>query len=90
MSSRQKKMEFEEEKHNDLKRIEDTKMRIDEKRFELEQSTFVMKKEQIKFQTDYEKNRVLLQRIELFKKREELKVQNPNITDEFLDKHFPL
>jgi hypothetical protein len=90
MSSRQKKMEFEEEKHNDLKQIEDTKMRIDEKRFELEQSTFVMKKEQIKFQTDYEKNRVLLQRIELFKKREELKVQNPNITDEFLDKHFPL
>jgi hypothetical protein len=90
MESRQKKLDFEFEKHNDLKRIESNKIRLDEKRLEMEHSQFVLKKQQIQFQTDYEKNRVLLQKMEMFKRREELKKTNPNITDELLDKLFPM
>jgi hypothetical protein len=90
MESRQKKLDFEFEKHNDLKRIESNKIRLDEKRLEMEHSQFVLKKQQIQFQMDYEKNRVLLQKMEMFKRREELKKTNPNITDELLDKLFPM
>jgi hypothetical protein len=90
MDARQKRMRFELDQHNDMKKIEGSKIRIDEKRLDMEHSTFELKREQLKFQTDYEKNCVLLQKMELFKKREELKSQNPNLTDEFLDRLFPL
>jgi hypothetical protein len=56
MSSRKEKMTFEKERHDDLKSIENHKLRLDEKRLELEMTSFQLKHEQKKLQTDYEKN----------------------------------
>jgi hypothetical protein len=89
MSSRKEKMSFEKERHDDLKTIENHKLRLDEKQLELEMTSFQLKHEQMKLQTDYEKNKVTLQKIELFKRREELKKKH-NISDEVCDLHFPM
>jgi hypothetical protein len=77
------KMKFELEKHNDLKIQHDEKM-------ELEKKKYKMHEQEMSIRLDNEKNKRILSKVEIFKARLEFKKQDPTISDEFLDLHFPL
>ena len=82
------KMTFDNQRHTDLKNIESEKLRIESDRLEMERSTLHMRKEQISAQTCLEKSRIVLLKLEMFKTREGIKKEYPNVTDEYLNTHF--
>jgi hypothetical protein len=77
------KMKFELEKHKDLKVQHDEKM-------ELEKKKYKMHEQEMNIRLDNEKNKRILSKVEIFKARLEFKRQDPNISEEFLDLHFPM
>jgi hypothetical protein len=77
------KMKFDLEVHNDLKVQHDEKMKLEKLKYEMQEKEMNMRLEN-------EKNKKILSKVEIFKARMEFKKQEPNISDEFLDLHFPL
>jgi hypothetical protein len=73
---RQLKMKFELDIHNDLKRQHVEKMSIEKTRLEME-------KEELQ-------NKKILNKVEILRARIEFKKQDPTITEEFLNIHFPM
>jgi hypothetical protein len=65
-----------------IKEIESEKLRIESERLELEKRAANAKQNQIDTQT-------LLLKLDVLKKRETLKAEFPNLTEEYLDKNFP-
>jgi hypothetical protein len=97
MKSRETKSFFEKERHVDMKRFHDTKISIDERRCEIDERRYKMEvdnselnKERIKAQTKLDEQKRMLVKLEMFKLRQSLKKEDPNVTDEYLDEHFPL
>ena len=87
--NRNVKMNFEMQRHNDMKTLESEKIALDKARFEMERDNMELKKEHISVQTNLEKSKIILLRLEMFKKRQEIKKEYSEVTDEFLNEHFP-
>jgi hypothetical protein len=77
------KMKFDLEVHNDLKVQHHEKMKLEKLKYEMQEKEMNMRLEN-------EKSKKILSKVEIFKARMEFKKQDPNISDEFLDQHFPL
>ena len=83
------KMNIEKQRNKDLKEIESQKLRIENERLEMDRATIVMRKEQMSVQTCLERSKVVLLKLEMFKTREGIKKEYPNVTEEYLNTHFP-
>jgi hypothetical protein len=83
VEQRKIKMKFELEKYNQSKVEHSEKMEIEKKRLEMET-------EEMKLQIADTKNKLILNRVEIFKARLAFKEKDPTISEEFLDIHFPL
>ena len=89
IETREKKMIFEKEKHQDMKVWEEKKITIEVERLGMEKDTMKLKYDTMKTQNSLEKSRIVLLRLEMYKERELIKKNNPDVTDEYLDKMFP-
>jgi hypothetical protein len=96
IETRDAKMNFEREKHKDMKEIEKERLTIDKERLAMEKETIMMKKdkivaqkEQLVAQAGVEKSRIVIMRMEMFKNRLTLKKEFPDVTDEYLATQFP-
>ena len=89
IETREKKMIFEKEKHQDMKVWEEKKIHIEVERLGMEKDTMKLKYDTMKTQNSLEKSRIVLLRLEMYKERELIKKNNPDVTDEYLDKMFP-
>ena len=65
-------------KHEQIK--EQTKM---------EKHNMEMKEKHMKAQTSLENNKIVLLKLEIFKERQRIKKENKDVTEEYLDHHFP-
>jgi hypothetical protein len=79
---RDAKMKFEKDKYDYMKNIESEKLRIDQVRLKMEQDGIEIKQQQ-------EKSRSVLLRLQIFRERQELKKQYPDLTDDYLEATFP-
>ena len=68
-----------------MKSIENEKLAIDKERLKMEKDSMLIRVEQITAQTNVEKNRNLLLRLEIFKERQTIKKEFPDVTDEYLN-----
>jgi hypothetical protein len=96
MKSRESKSRMESLRHKQMMKIQDTRINldkrrieIDEKRYELEIDNSELNRQRIKAQTQLDEQKRLLVKLEMFKLRTSLKKENPEISEEYLDKHFP-
>ena len=87
--TRKQRINFEFRRHNDMKSIENEKLAIDKERLKMEKDSMLIRVEQITAQTNVEKNRNLLLRLEIFKERQTIKKEFPDVTDEYLNENFP-
>ena len=87
--SRKEKFDFEMERHNDLKNIESEKLKLEKERLNMERDNMRMKQNYITAQTNLEKNKIILLRMEMFKERQRIKKENPTITEDDLNELFP-
>jgi hypothetical protein len=83
VEQRKIKMKFELEKYNQSKVEHSEKMEIEKKRLEMETK-------EMKLRIADTKNKLILNRVEIFKARLAFKEKDPTISEEFLDIHFPL
>jgi hypothetical protein len=97
LKSRETKMYYEKKRHEEMKKFQDNKINIDTKRCEIDEKRFKMEidnaelnRERIKAQTKLDKQKRLLVKLEMLKLRQALKKDDPNVTDEYLDKHFAM
>ena len=88
-NNRKEKMDFEMERHNDLKNIESEKLKLEKERLNMERDNMRMKQSYITAQTNLEKNKIILLKMEMFKERQRIKKENSTITEEDLDNLFP-
>ena len=89
IETRNKKMMYENSRHTDMKILEEKKIRIAEQRLEMEESSTRIKNETLIIQRNLEKSKIVLLKLEMFKEREAVKKNNPNITDDYLNNLFP-
>lgn len=80
---------FKDKRHTDLKKLEEKKLNLEERRFNMETDTIRIKNENLKVQNNVERTKLVLLKLEMFKEREVIKKNNPNITDDYLNSHFP-
>ena len=83
------KMMFERQRHTDMKTIESAKLVIEKERLKMDRDNMNMKMQQIMAQTSVEKSRMVLLRLDIFKSREGIKKEYPEVTEEYLNTHFP-
>ena len=76
-------------KFDKLKKIEAEKLKIEQLSLQMDQDNNTVKQEHISAQTKLENNKILLLRLEIFKERQRIKKENPEICEDFLDEHFP-
>ena len=55
----------------------------------LKREQTIAQKEQLIAQTSVEKSRIVIMRMEMFKSRQSIKKEYPDVTDEYLNTHFP-
>ena len=89
IETRNKKMMYEHNRHTDMKRIEEKKIRLEEQRLQMEESSTRIKNETLIIQKNLEKSKIVLLKLEMFKEREAIKKNNPDITDDYLNNLFP-
>ena len=87
--ARKNKINFEIERHNDLKTLEEEKLKIERQRLEMERDTIKLKHEHMQVQATLERSKIALLRLEMFKAREEIKKNNSAVTDDYLNSLFP-
>lgn len=89
IETRDKNINFEKMKHNDMKEIEERKIKIEKERLDMERDTMKLKHEQLLVQNTLERSKLALLRLEIFKARLEIKKANPDVTDDYLNIHCP-
>ena len=89
IESRTVKMNFEMAKHNEMKTIELARLQLEMDRFQMERDTMVMQEEQISVQTNLKKSRIVLLHLEMFKQRQDIKKEYPDVTEEYLNENLP-
>ena len=89
VETRNAKINFEIKKHDDLKNIEAAKLKIEQERLQMDRDNMSMKRQHISAQTKLENSKIVLLRLEMFKERQRIKRENPGLTEEYLDEHFP-
>jgi hypothetical protein len=87
---RKSKLLFEKERHSDIKKIEATKISIQKERLTMEKESKMLVNSQIMAQTKLDNQKAMLVKLEMYKEHLALKNSNPDISDKFLDKHFPI
>jgi hypothetical protein len=95
MKSRESKNRMESLRHQEMKKLQATRIKldakrceIDEKRYQLEMDNSALNRERIRAQTQLDDQKRMLVKLEMFKLRTELKKDNPDISEEYLDRHF--
>jgi hypothetical protein len=81
MQSRKDKLVFETKKHDELKQIEKQKLGIEERRFRLDEKRLLA-------QSEIDQQKLLLVQMEVFEKREQMKKNNPHITESEINRRF--
>ena len=89
VESRKEQMNLERNKYEYMKTYQSEQLQIEKERLQMEKDSLYMKQEQIMIQTNLEKGKVVLQRMELFKQRQSIKKDYPEVTEEYLNEHFP-
>jgi hypothetical protein len=82
IETRERKIKLETDKLNYMKSVESEKLRIDNERLKMEMQGMKVKDKQ-------EQGILILQRFNIFKQRQEIKRQYPDMTDEYLEQTFP-
>jgi hypothetical protein len=97
MKSREFKSNIEKEKHMEMKRFQDTKIliekkrcEIDEKRYRMEIDNSELNRERIIAQTKLDEQKRMLVKLEMFKLRQQLKREDPTVSEEYLNELFPI
>ena len=72
-----------------MKKIEEEKMSIERERLSMEKHTMKLKHEQMIVQNNLERSKLSLMRMEMFKERMAIKKANPEVSEDYLDEHFP-
>jgi hypothetical protein len=101
MECRRTKMKFEQERHEDIKKIEHDKLQdlnkreakklsLDEERLKLESKAIEMKMKRESVLYSQERKNLMLLNMKIFKERQQMKKDDPTLTDEYLDKYFKL
>ena len=72
-----------------MKKIEEEKMSIERERLTMEKHTMKLKHEQMIVQNNLERSKLSLMRMEMFKERMAIKKANPEVSEDYLDEHFP-
>ena len=88
VETRNARMCFDREKHSDLKLIESQKLTIEKERLQMEKDNLSMRKDHVLAQTSLEKNRIVLLKLEMFKTRQGIKKEYPEVTEEYLNTNF--
>ena len=89
IETRNSTIKFETLKHNDMKELEERKIMIENERLMMERDTMKLKHEQMVVQNRLERSKLALLKLEIFKARQEIKKVNPDVTDDYLNNHFP-
>ena len=89
IESRDRNMNFEREKHKDMKGIESAKLSIEKERLEMEKRTLMLKHDNMIIQKQAEQSKIVLLRLEIYQVRQKIKKDDPNVTEEYLDIKFP-
>ena len=89
VETRNSKMKFEMKRHEELKSIESEKLKIEKERLQMDKDNNTFKQEHLSAQTKYENNKILLLRLEIFKERQRIKKENPELCEDYLDEIFP-
>ena len=89
LETRKNKMLFEKERHTDLKKLETEKLLIQRERLAMERDTMKLKHQHMETQNSLERSKIALLRLEMFKERQEIKKNNPEVTDDYLNSQFP-
>ena len=87
--TRDAKMKFEMKKHDELKSIEAEKLKIEKERLQMDRDNNAIKQEHISAQTKLENTKIVLLKLEMFKERQRIKKENPELTEDYLDEYFP-
>jgi hypothetical protein len=62
---------------------------LEEKRFNMEENSIRLKNEGIAINNTMERSKLILLKMDMFNKHQEMKKKNPNMTDDDLDNLFP-
>ena len=89
VETRNARMSFDRERHSDLQLIESQKLTIEKERLQMEKDNLSMRKDHVLAQTSLEKNRIVLLKLEMFKTRQGIKKEYPEVTEEYLNTNFP-
>ena len=89
VETRDAKMQFEIRRHDEMKDIEAQKLKIEKERLQMDRDNNVIKQDHIFAQTKLENSKIVLLRMEMFKERQRIKKENPELTEDYLDKYFP-
>lgn len=89
IKTREQQMIFQERQHMDMKQLENEKINIERERLNMEKNTMKLKHQTMETQNNLEKSKIVLVRLEMFEKRENIKKTNPLVTEEYLNTHFP-
>ena len=87
--TRQKRMMFEQKKHEDLTTLEEKKINIELERLNMERNTMKLTHQNMIIKNNLEKSRIVLLRLEMFKNRQSIKLADPSVDDDYLNKYFP-
>ena len=87
--TRDNKFLFETKKYNEMKKLEEKRIMLEEKRLGMEEHSIHLKNESLVINNNLERSKLVLLKLDIFSKREVLKQNNSNITDEYLNIHFP-
>ena len=87
--TRDNKLLFETKKYNEMKKLEEKRIMLEEKRLGMEEHSIHLKNESLVINNNLERSKLVLLKLDIFSKREVLKQNNSNITDEYLNIHFP-
>jgi hypothetical protein len=101
MECRRTKMKLDQQRHEDIKmieskkllqinKIEEKKITLDEQRLQLESKSIELKMKRESVLYSQERKNLMLLNMKIFKERQEMKLNDPSLTDEKLDKLFPM
>jgi hypothetical protein len=89
IETRNNKMEFEIKKHSDITQMHKEKIGIEKERLLLEKDNLSIKKRHIMVQTTLERSKLVMVKLDIFKARKAIKKEDPTVTEEYLNLHFP-
>ena len=82
IETRNARMRFDQSRHDDMKKIESEKLKLEQERLKMDMDSMLLEQQQ-------ERSRLVLLKLEMFKERQSIKKEYPEVTEEYLEANFP-